>query len=493
VPQPTSPSTAYVPALDGVRALAVLAVLGYHAAVPGLEGGLLGVGVFLTLSGFLITSILLSGWERRGTFDLRTFWVHRARRLLPALGVLLATVLAVTAVVDPGALSRRWDETLAAALYVSNWTAIADGLSYAAVLGGPEPLEHLWSLAVEEQFYLVWPILLLVLLRWFRGDRGAAALATGVLALASFVWMAVLASPGLDNTRAYEGTDTRAGELLVGAALALLLGPLGRRRRPGVPGRLGLDAGGLLALGVLGWLVVSTDFWSIGLYRGGFLLLALATAVLLAAVTTPGSVLGALLGIRPLRWVGERSYGIYLWHMPVIAFSPPAQAGGPAWVHTAYYLLATFALASFSWAVVEDPVRRHGLVGALRRLQPQPVLRGRLAPPVLVGGLAVVLGGSAVMATSAAVSGDRGGPGGTADGSLVLAAPVPDGEDAAAGAGLGRAGTARTSCTSVVHVGDSTSLGLVRPAYTPRGRGPGPGTGSRRSTGGWGSRTCART
>jgi len=223
VPRPVDSRATYLPGLDGVRAVAVIAVLGYHFGVPHMDGGLLGVSVFFTLSGFLITGILITAWQRTGRIPLGRFYLGRARRLLPALAVVLLTVLAVTALVDRSALAKRWDETVAAGFYVSNWFTIRTGSSYFDLFSGPSPLEHLWSLAVEEQFYLIWPLLLLVLLKLTGGRKPRVALIAAGLAAVSFLLLAVFAHPGIDNTRAYEGTDTRAGELLVGAATQIEL------------------------------------------------------------------------------------------------------------------------------------------------------------------------------------------------------------------------------------------------------------------------------
>ena len=324
MPKPVGDSGAYIPGLDGIRALAVLAVLGYHLGLPYFSGGLLGVGVFFTLSGFLITRILLTSWSRTGTLELRRFWLHRARRLLPALGLVLAVVLVGTAFTDPDALAERWGETWSAAAYVANWHTIAAGESYFERFVGPGPLDHLWSLSVEEQFYLVWPVLLLVALRGFGMRRRQLVYLTAGLTAGSFLLLGVLASPGFDHTRAYEGTDTRAGGILVGALLALVWDRVvAAGNLPDV--RAAAQAAGILGLAGIAWLVVSTDDYSMQLYSYGLLLLSVCSAGLIAAVAMPGSALGRVLGIAPMRWLGERSYGIYLWQLPIIAFLPAAR------------------------------------------------------------------------------------------------------------------------------------------------------------------------
>ena len=482
MPRPVDHANAYIPGLDGLRALAVIAVLGYHFAIPQLSGGLLGVSIFFTLSGFLITGILLSTWERSGCLELRRFWLHRARRLLPALLVVLVVVLAVTAIVDAAALSRRWHETISAIFYVNNWTTIASGGSYFDYFAGPQPLEHLWSLAIEEQFYLIWPLLLLVLLRLSEHLVDVAKV-TMVLAAASFLLLAILAHPGLDNTRAYEGTDARAGELLVGAALALLYRPSRIPARPPAGVRVVVDLVGLAALSVMLWMVVSTTFYSISLYRGGFLLLSVATALVVAVVSYPGSLLGRAFGVGPLRWIGERSYGIYLWHMPVVAFTPQSLLDDVSVPLVALHVTLTLALAALSWRLIENPIRRHGFVEAMRR--PIAVTNTtRLALTPARGGLALtaaavitlsscsfIVGSDQDPASSVANSDEpplpsqteRGhrGDGHRADGNEP--ADESDSDDS-------RQTDWETSCDSVVHVGDSTSIGLMDPDYGLRRR-----------------------
>ena len=221
VPKPVESGRRYVPGLDGIRAIAVLAVIVYHVNVPGAGGGMLGVGVFFTLSGYLITDLLLSHWRRYGDLGLGQFWVRRARRLLPALFVMLAVVSVWVALLDSAQLGAVRKQVLGAVLYVNNWFTIADHGSYFARFAPPLPLDHLWSLAIEEQFYLVWPFVLLAGIWIFRKRKRMALVTIGLAAL-SLGAMALLYQPGTDPTRVYEGTDTRAFGLLIGAALAMV-------------------------------------------------------------------------------------------------------------------------------------------------------------------------------------------------------------------------------------------------------------------------------
>src|SRR5215211_1795766 len=210
-----------MPGLDGLRAVAVLAVIAYHLQLGWAQGGLLGVGVFFTLSGYLITDLLLGQQDTVGHLRLGDFWLRRARRLLPALFLMLAVVVAWVTLLDRSQLSSLRGDVLAAAAYVSNWWNIVRDASYFARFGPPPPLDHLWSLAVEEQFYLIWPWLLLLGLRFLPG-RYNLALVTLAGAAVSAAAMAMIYQPGIDPTRVYEGTDTRAFGLLIGAALAMV-------------------------------------------------------------------------------------------------------------------------------------------------------------------------------------------------------------------------------------------------------------------------------
>lgn len=504
VPRPTDATTVYEPALDGLRALAVIAVVGYHLDAPGLGGGLLGVGMFFTLSGFLITRILIREYRSHSRIDLRRFWWRRARRLLPALAVLLVAVLVVTALVEPDSLGSRAAETGWAAVYMSNWATIFSGVSYFERFGSPGPLDHLWSLAIEEQFYVLWPLALGWLLRRFRGNRTKVAGVCLALAAVSFALLALLADSGFDNTRPYEGTDTRAGGLLVGAALALVWFPGRRARQVSRGAWRALDGAGIVALAVIGALVVATDDFSLSLFTWGLLLLTLATTVVVAVAVHPASRwLRPLLSTRPLVWVGERSYGIYLWHLPVIAFTPAGFLSDLGLVRGALQIALTTGLATITWRYIEDPIRRDGLA-ALRptpRIDPmgQPISPWRSTPALrqvsvvaaAVAALLVapILGGdgeTVVSAREAEAALERAGgrniPTKFAATSSTTTAPpstvaATDPAVSTAPATPETSGTPtttattttvapsgpRTRCSQVVHIGDSTSVGLMAP------------------------------
>ena len=364
MPEPVRSGQRYMPGLDGLRALAVLAVIAYHLGLGWAPGGLLGVGVFFTLSGYLITDLLLGQHEITGRLQLADFWLRRARRLLPALFVMLAVVAAWVTLLDRDQLPAIRGAVAASAAYVGNWWLIAQHSSYFAQFAPPMPLGHLWSLAVEEQFYLIWPWLLLLGLRWGRGRRRARtrlAAATLLLAVGSAVLMALLYRTGYDPTRIYDGTDTRAFAVLIGAALAFVWPSRHLGSDVTETARWILDGIGITGLVIIGVLIWRTSEYSPFLYRGGMVLLSAGTALTVGAAASPASRLGVVLGIRPLRWVGVRSYGIYLWHYPIIVLTTPPD-GRDSLARGALQVAAAFGVAALSWRFVEEPVR-HGAIG----------------------------------------------------------------------------------------------------------------------------------
>jgi len=350
------PRLPYRAGLDGVRALAVAGVVLYHAGVRWVPGGFLGVDVFFVLSGYLITSLLLSERSKLGRVDLRRFWTRRARRLLPAVLLVVAFALLATSTIARDDLSKTRGDALASLVYLTNWHLIIASQSYFNAFGRPSLLQHLWSLAVEEQFYLVWPLLLLGGLALLGRARTIAL--TALIAIGSTVLMVALYQPGHDPSRVYYGTDTRASTLLVGALLAFawpaarLRADIGKR-----PANV-LDGVGVIALaGVLAlfWRVHDYDP---GIYEGGLLGAAICAAVLIAIVAHPATRLGRALGSRPLRWIGVRSYGIYLWHWPIMMLTRPGvdvSWHGPLLVIA--QVAVTLAVAALSYRYVEQPIR----------------------------------------------------------------------------------------------------------------------------------------
>jgi peptidoglycan/LPS O-acetylase OafA/YrhL len=383
----------YLPGLDGMRGLAVAAVMVYHANSSWLPGGFLGVEVFFVISGYLITLLLIGEHERTGRVDLRGFYVRRARRLLPALGVLLVGITIYTSLFRSDALGQLRGDVIAALGYVSNWYQIWVGQGYTAA-GDFAPLRHLWSLAVEEQFYIVWPLAMIGLLRLGRRRLPELSQYLVLGALLVTVAVALLYHPGPIETcettpgaywdvagrclskadTLYLATPSRATGLLLGAAFAMLWRPVALRRGAvRAKGRVLDIAGaiGLVVLAVLCWLLhivtdAGADPW---LFRGGFLLTGLASLLVIAAVTHTGSRLGALLGNRVLLWVGTRSYGLYLYHWPIYQILRRVAGRPLSVVQFVTAIVLAGILTELSYRFVETPIRR-GQVGRWwRRLQ----------------------------------------------------------------------------------------------------------------------------
>jgi peptidoglycan/LPS O-acetylase OafA/YrhL len=333
--------------------------VGFHEGASELSGGFLGVDIFFVLSGFLITDLLAVQYDLLRRLDLKDFWARRARRLLPALAVMLVVVAAAAILIEPDAEGSLREALLAAVTYTSNWYQVLHHVSYFGSLGPPPPLEHLWSLAIEEQFYIVWPVVLWFFIFRLNGPRArvtATLIAAGLSALA----MVLQYSPGANPSAVYYGTDTHASALLVGAALALAY-PLSTLAvaPPALTKRL--DAAGVLGLAALAWAIGHFSGDDPAVYPVGLILAALGAAGLVAAAASNG-VIAALTSSRPLRWVGLRSYGIYLWHWPVIALTTALEGSSPtsAWVWFTETAV-TLALAAASWRFIETPIARDGL------------------------------------------------------------------------------------------------------------------------------------
>ncbi|MEF9520607.1 acyltransferase family protein [Streptomyces sp. RB13] len=346
------PSRRHIAPLDGLRGVAVLGVLFFHAG--HFDGGFLGVDLFLVLSGFLITGLLLKEARARdGRIDLLAFWGRRARRLLPALAVVLAgTLLLVWALGPPNLLRYALDDGPWVAANLANWHFVADRVGYWDS-AGTRVFSHLWSIAVEEQFYVVWPLVLCLTARGRGGGRRVAAVAAAGAA-ASLVLMVVLTTPA-DTTRVYEGTDTRAFSLLLGALAATepaarLVSRLGER----AAGRWSLA----LAAGIGAYWITADGQNSPSVFRGGLFLHALAAALLIACLArAPRTPAGRFLAAAPLRRLGTVSYSLYLWHWPVYLLLSEERLGLEGAPRTAVLLAVSVALAVLSKVLVEDPVR----------------------------------------------------------------------------------------------------------------------------------------
>jgi peptidoglycan/LPS O-acetylase OafA/YrhL/lysophospholipase L1-like esterase len=391
-----------MPALDGLRGLAVLAVVLYHAGLAAVPGGFLGVDLFFVLSGFLITSLLVLEWRARGRIDLPAFWARRARRLLPALLLVLVAVGLLDRFGGDGTPQATRGDVLATLAYVQNWHLLAGGTGYFEQAALPSSLQHAWSLSIEEQFYLVWPILLGALLA-ARGLRRAARLrltlaVTVAGAGVSAAVMAALHPAGADPSRVYYGTDTRACSLLIGAALAVGLALRPDARPAGVlPVVLGwVGAGALVVL----WARADGD--SDLLYRGGMPLGEVAAALVIAAVALrPAAPLARVLAWRPLRLLGVVSYGVYLWHWPLFGLLTAARTGlhGPALL--AVRLASTLLAAVVSYVLVERPLRRPAARSRRSHRAVAPRLVAVRAVPAAAVAVAVVAAAVALAPASA--------------------------------------------------------------------------------------------
>ncbi|MEX0666148.1 MAG: acyltransferase family protein [Acidimicrobiia bacterium] len=355
---PSAPSIPHQPALDGLRGVAVIAVLLYHGGATWMRGGFLGVDLFFVLSGFLITTLLLAEWGRHGRIDLRGFWIRRARRLLPALAlVLLGIAVYALAIAKASQLERIRDDGLAAIGYVANWRFVLSDQSYFEQFAAPSPFRHMWSLAIEEQFYLLWPFLVLVLLRW----RPQLRLVTRVFvigAVVSALLMAALYKSGSDPSRVYYGTDTRAQALLAGAVLAAVLLRQRTRRRRAPRAAPWVRAGLAGSVVLLVMLIVTRDTaeW---MYRGGYLLAAVACALVIGAAVQPRrNLVRSALSPKPLRAVGKVSYGLYLWHWPVYLTLTEDRSGLHGTALLILRIAVSAGLAAASYFFVEMPVRR---------------------------------------------------------------------------------------------------------------------------------------
>ncbi|MGO1561533.1 Lipopolysaccharide modification acyltransferase [Actinomycetales bacterium JB111] len=402
-----------MPGLDGIRALAIIAVLVFHMFPGLLPGGFVGVDLFFVLSGFLITTLLLREIAKRGRIDLPAFWKRRARRLLPALFLVVIVSVPIAAIVERDLMVNIGRQVLGALTFTSNWLEIAAGSSYADQTA-PQLFVNFWSLAVEEQFYLLWPLIAIVVIRLLRAPRALAAL-TMAIALVSAVLMAVLVDPGADPTRVYYGTDTHLFGLMFGICLAFLA-----QDSRGVLTTSGWRAARSVVpvVGLVGLFAVArfVPFESVWTFRGGLFAASLAGTFLIASLLGSPTWFTKVMELGPMKWVGERSYGIYLWHWPAIvildALVPTAPETGARVAIRFAAVVVTLGVSAASYAWLEEPVRRLGfrgalaaLGGAIRGFRPSAALPARLATVlavVLVGGTSVAVATAPEMTETAA-------------------------------------------------------------------------------------------
>jgi peptidoglycan/LPS O-acetylase OafA/YrhL len=388
---------AYLPALDGVRAFAVIAVMMFHGGIPHMDGGFMGVDAFFVLSGFLITSLLIGEWRQTLTIKLGAFWARRARRLLPALLLMLLFVAFFASVIVPkGTYGALRLDALSTLLYVSNWHFILINSNYFAENSATaSPLLHTWSLAVEEQFYLIWPLVVLGVMHVTRNLKVLFGLCVAA-AIGSAVWMYKVYNGGVNTNRAYLGTDTRSQCLFIGCAIAVGLVLLAQRSHE--QGRLAkgelwrpTSSAGVTAFGALGiagaagavsiWLL--TTSLSAFPYSGGFFLLGLSVgAIIVAAVAAPRSIVPRFLALAPIRYVGRISYGLYIWHWPIFIWLNHERTGVIGWRLFAVRVAVTFGVSVVSFHLVERPIRMGTFVSQWRAW---------LVVPVGVGAVTVAL------------------------------------------------------------------------------------------------------
>lgn len=429
-----------IAALDGVRAVALLIIMAYHFGVGWLGGGFFSLDIFYVLSGYLITGLLLSEYQKRGGIKLSAFWLRRARRLLPALLVVLVVVTLFVRFEEPTGLYPDFKmDALSSLFYFSNWWQIHTSGNYFVATGPVSPLTHTWSLSVEEQFYAIWPLVVLAVLRLTRTFASAvrALLIVSVVgAAASAVEMAILYSPTVDVTRLYFGTDTHAQSILIGAAMACVLTMVQMRRAETgmAPVALNRWAGGLLvavgAAGIAG--ALSLTHFENGTssfdYRGGFALSGLsAVATILAAVCVPRGPVSRGLSLRPLVWLGTISYGAYLWHYPVYVYLDAERTGLSGISLLALRFAATIAFATASFYLIERPFMEGTFWRSIKAVVP--------AAGLVITTVAVVIAGTVTPAAAGATVGQP----------------------------LRQVGTSTGSTTTVLITGDSTALTLGVP------------------------------
>ena len=488
----------YMPGIDGLRAIAVIAVILYHAEFGFIPGGFLGVEVFLVISGYLITSLLILERLRTGSVNLKDFWLRRARRLLPALGVLLILTVTGALLFARDALFRLNQDVFGALTYSTNWVMIFRQESYFEAFARPPPLRHLWSLAVEEQFYLFFPLIFvggMALLSWRSTGYGQTARRfivtafAGAIASTALMWF--LFVPYEDPSRVYFGTDTRAAGLLIGVGLAFLWQPWRFTRRLEALGAVILNVAGFVALAGLVVLLMQIGEYDIFLYRGGFFVVSMLTAVVIAVTVHPQGALNPMLGNRPLVWVGKRSYGLYLYHWPVfIVLRPGIVVPWGRWPTLVVQVFLTVVIAELSYRWVEQPIRRQGfkswasmITEPLRRRSPQAALLWPVAASVFLLGLTIgLIQGSSTappaeeavaLADESAIVGTEPVPPATAPAPAAspTEAAEPDGvettttqpaasqADQAEGEGEAAAAPVETPTAGPLMIGDSVMLG----------------------------------
>ncbi len=447
------PKSRYIPALDGLRTLAVVAVVLYHLNLTWAQGGLLGVTIFFVLSGYLITRLLLNEVAKTGRIDLKSFWIRRIRRLFPAVVTVVVVTCALCTIFNHVMLTKMRPDILPSLLFLNNWWQIAQDVSYFNALGDPSPLTHFWSLAIEEQFYLIWPPLLFAMVSMHVSKPNTRRVVLG-LAAVSAVAMMVLYNPAADPSRVYYGTDTRVFSLLLGAWMAFIpdrdLAPVRLAHRLGIdrlaarhgknpedkqgtkadnaaeaapaqPSALvrfwsspaSIDVLGVVGLIGLAAMVALTNGYTAFQYRGGTLLCSILTLMVIAACVQPQGMVARALSAEPLVWVGKRSYSIYLWHYPLLLLmNPVANINDTPWWQYILQVLLVVAVAECSYRFIETPFRKGAFgrtVAEFRDGTTTPANWARAHVPVCAACgivLVIALGGLIFVPETSALSGE---------------------------------------------------------------------------------------
>lgn len=452
---PARPKSRYIPALDGLRTLAVVAVVLYHLNLTWAQGGLLGVTIFFVLSGYLITRLLLDEVAKTGRIDLKSFWIRRIRRLFPAVVTVVVVTCALCTIFNHVMLTKMRPDILPSLLFFNNWWQIAQDVSYFNALGDPSPLTHFWSLAIEEQFYLVWPPLLFAMVSMHVSKPNTRRVVLG-LAAVSAIAMMVLYNPAADPSRVYYGTDTRVFSLLLGAWMAFIpdrdLAPVRLAHRLGLDRLVGatkhgknaenkqgtkadnaaetapaqpsalvrfwsspasIDVLGVVGLVGLAAMVAFTNGYTAFQYRGGTLLCSILTLMVIAACVQPQGMVARALSAEPLVWVGKRSYSIYLWHYPLLLLmNPVANINDTPWWQYILQVLLVVAVAECSYRFIETPFRKGAFgrtVSEFRDGTTTPANWVRAHIPVCAACaivLVVALGGLVFVPETSALSGE---------------------------------------------------------------------------------------
>ncbi len=444
---PTRPKSRYIPALDGLRTLAVVAVVLYHLNLTWAQGGLLGVTIFFVLSGYLITRLLINEIAKTGRIDLKSFWIRRIRRLFPAVVTVVVVTCALCTVFNHVMLTKMRPDILPSLLFFNNWWQIMQDVSYFNALGDPSPLTHFWSLAIEEQFYLIWPPLLFAMVSMHVSKPNTRRVVLGLAAVSALAMM-VLYNPAADPSRVYYGTDTRVFSLLLGAWMAFIpdrdLAParlvrhLGLDRlagadkhdksksdtaeaattKPSEPARFwsspaSIDLMGVVGLVGLAAMVALTNGYTAFQYRGGTLLCSILTLMVIAACVQPQGMVARALAAEPLVWIGKRSYSIYLWHYPLLLLmNPVANINDTPWWQYILQVLLVVAVAECSYRFIETPFRKGAFGRTVSELRdgtttPAGWMRAHVpACAVCAVVIVVALGGLVFVPDTSALSGE---------------------------------------------------------------------------------------